>query len=150
MSRRKPPEPIRLVFFLDRCMGAHVLPAALRAAGLDVRTMQDEGFVQDVEDIEWIPAIAKRGWVIITKDKNIRRDSLELRAVLASAAYYFTLGKADRTATEMGEILLRHRATIERLVAHRSPPVVAQVNSTEVLLRDANGQLRPVKRRRAR
>lgn len=131
-------------------MGAHVVPAALREAGLDVRTMQEEGFDQEVDDTDWIPTIAKRGWVIITKDKNIRRDSLELRAVLASSAYYFTLGKADRSGVAMAEILLHHRGTIERLVAHRAPPVVAQVNGTEVLLRDPDGQLRPVKRRPGR
>lgn len=50
---------------------------------------------------------------ILTKDKNIRRDSLELRAVLTTKAYYFTLGKADRSAREMGEIILCHRPTIE-------------------------------------
>jgi hypothetical protein len=147
MPRRKPPEPARLVFFLDRCLGAHVLPDLLRDAGMHVRTMQDKGFPPDVEDTAWIPVIAERGWAILTKDKNIRRDSLELRVVLATGAFYFTLGKADRSAREMGEIILHHRATIERLIVHREPPVVAQINATEVLMRAAGGELRPVKRR---
>jgi hypothetical protein len=119
----------------------------LREAGMHVKTMQEEGFPPDVEDTTWIPLVAERGWAIVTKDKNIRRDSLELRAVLAARAYYFTLGKADRSAIAMGEIILHHRVTIDRLIVHRAPPVVAQINATEVLLRGADGELRPVKRR---
>lgn len=117
---------------------------------MSLKTMQEEGFAQDVEDCDWIPDIAARGWIIITKDKNIRRDTLELRAVMASRARYFTLGKADRSATEMVAIVLRHRPTIERLVQHRTPPVVAQINMSEVLLRDANGELHAVKSRATR
>lgn len=104
MPRRKPPEPTGLVFFLDRCLGAHVLPTMLREAGMNVRTMHEEGFAPDVEDVAWIPVIAERGWVIVTKDKNKRRDTLELRAVLTASARYFALGKGERSVTDMGEI----------------------------------------------
>jgi hypothetical protein len=85
--------------------------------------------------------------VILTKDKAIRRDSLELRAVLAAEAFYFTLGGGNYTGSEMAEIILYHHATIERLVAHRDPPIVAQLNRHELLLRRNDGALQAVKRR---
>lgn len=68
--------------------------------------------------------------------------------MLDARARYFTLGKADRKAQEMAEIILHHRAAIERLLANRKPPVVAQINKSEVLLRLPNGELRKVKRKR--
>ena len=77
-----------------------------------------------------IPEVAARRWVILTKDKAIHRDSLELRAVLAAHAYYFTLGGGNYTGAEMAEIILHHRATMERLVVHRGPPIVAQLKPT--------------------
>jgi hypothetical protein len=36
---------------------------------------------------------------------------------------------------------------MERLVAHSKPPIIAQVNQGEVLLRMANGTFKVVKRR---
>jgi hypothetical protein len=57
-------------------------------------------------------------------------------------------GGGNYSAQDMAAIILRHRATIERLIKHRDPPVVAQLNRHELLLRDKDGELRPVKRKR--
>jgi hypothetical protein len=40
------------------------------------------------------------------------------------------------------------RPTIERLVANAAPPVIAQLNKHELLLRHPDGSLRPAKRKR--
>jgi hypothetical protein len=144
---RKPPEPAAIRYFVDRCLGAHIVPKALRAQGMDLITLAEAGYEHDAEDAEWIPKVAGKGWVILTKDKRIRLDSLELGAALASRAYYFTLGGGNYTGAEMADIILYHRSTIERLVRHRQPPIVAQLNRAELLLRAADGSLHPVKRR---
>jgi len=114
---------------------------------MDIVTLAEAEFAPDTEDAIWIPTVAARGWVILTKDKRIRRDSLELGAVLAAEAVYFTLGGANYTAEEMASIILYHRPTIERLVLHRKPPIVAQLNREALLLRDKTGDLQKVKRK---
>lgn len=114
---------------------------------MDVVTLTGEGYSSAAKDEHWIPRVAARGLVILTKDKKIRRDSIELHAVLTSRAFYFTLGGGNYTGAEMAETILYHRPTIERLVASRQPPVIAQLNRNEVLLRDRDGELRLVKRR---
>jgi hypothetical protein len=48
----------------------------------------------------------------------------------------------------MAQIILYHRPTIERLVTNAAPPVIAQLNKHELLLRHADGSLRPAKRKR--
>ena len=68
--------------------------------------------------------------------------------MLTSRAFYFTLGGANYTARDMAEIILSHQATIERLVTNSQPPVVAQLNRHELLLRHNDGSLRPVKKKR--
>lgn len=60
--------------------------------------MQDAGYAQDVEDIVWIPEVAAKGWIILTKDRNIRRDTLELQVTLNANAKLFTLGKGHYSA----------------------------------------------------
>jgi hypothetical protein len=116
---------------------------------MDIITLVEAGYAQDAQDAAWIPEVAAQRWVILTKDKAIRRDSIELRAVLTARAYYFTLGGGNYTGAAMAEVILYHRPTIERIVGHREPPVVAQLNRHELLLRKGDGSLQPVKRRGA-
>jgi hypothetical protein len=65
-----------LTFFLDHQIGRYVVAEALRAAGAKVEVHLDH-FAGDAADVDWIPEIARRNWVLITKDQNIRRNPLE-------------------------------------------------------------------------
>ncbi len=69
---------------------------------MSITTMREAAYAPDTKDATWIPEVAARGWVILTKDKTIRRDSLELGAVLAARAFYFTLGGQNYLADEIG------------------------------------------------
>ena len=72
-----------LTFFLDHQIGRFVVADALRAAGAAVEVHLDH-FKGDAPDTEWIPEVARRDWVMITKDQHIRRNPLE-RAAYRSA-----------------------------------------------------------------
>jgi len=117
-----------------------MLPTALREAGMQVFTHADLDIPPDEFDVVWIPKVAARGLVILTADRRIRREPLELRAVVSSRAWYFGLSRSDRSAADNAEIILRHRATIEWLV-HKRRSVIAQLNAHEVLVRDRKGKL---------
>jgi hypothetical protein len=54
----------RPVFFVDRCLGKAVA-VALRTAGVEVHT-HDDHFAQTTRDVDWIPEVTARGWVILT------------------------------------------------------------------------------------
>jgi predicted nuclease of predicted toxin-antitoxin system len=45
-----------------------------------------EHFDPNALDTEWIPTVANRGWVILTRDRNILRNRLELQLVMGSRA----------------------------------------------------------------
>jgi hypothetical protein len=65
-----PPE-----FFIDRSLGRHAVPAALREAGLTVHTMADvygERVGQRLDDEEWLRAAGQRGWAVLMTDAKIR------------------------------------------------------------------------------
>ena len=73
-----------LTFFLDYQIGRYLVADALRKEGASVEVHIDH-FSQSATDLEWIPEIGRRGWVLITRDANIRRNPLERAA-------YETLG----------------------------------------------------------
>ena len=118
-----PPLPDRPTFYVDHCAGKAVV-RALRDAGANVEHHSDH-FAQDEEDEVWIPSVAARGWVILTKDKNIRRRGGERETVLTSSARIITLSSSSMRGSEMCALLVAHLDDMERLVATQSPPFVA-------------------------
>lgn len=73
LSRRDVKRLASLTFFLDYQIGRYTVAEALRGAGARVEVHIDH-FNQAAPDTEWIPEVARRGWVLITRDKNIRRN----------------------------------------------------------------------------
>lgn len=71
-------------FYLDRNCGCKQFPEALRRAGLIVHRQADH-FPADMDDAEWLPIVAERGWVSLSFDKAIRHNDLERHAVLRQA-----------------------------------------------------------------
>jgi uncharacterized protein with PIN domain len=74
-----PPDP---VLFIDRNLGARVLPNALRLAGFSI-VVHDEHFPgrQNVPDPEVIEECGKNGWALLTADSDLtRRWAKEVRA----------------------------------------------------------------------
>jgi PIN like domain len=55
-------------FFLDRALESYLLRDALKALGARVQMHRDH-FREDSEDVDWLPVIARREWVILSKDQ---------------------------------------------------------------------------------
>ena len=97
----------------------------LREAGLNV-VLHDDHFDERTTDLEWIPAIAERGWVAITKDDRIRYRPLEKALVISSGARVLLLtGKAD--LREHAANVVRSIARVERFVARTPAPWFAKL-----------------------
>lgn len=74
------------------------MPAALGAAGADVR-VHVEHFTQGTPDVDWLRAIRGHGWVVLTKDTNMRRRPLEIAALMEAGLRVFavTAGKCPNS-----------------------------------------------------
>jgi hypothetical protein len=120
----------RPIFYLDRCLGKAVANAMVMA-GAEVR-VHDEYFAQDAPDEVWIPEVSKRGWVILTKDKNIRRRHGEREAALLSEARIFTLSSGGMRGSVMAAILIKHLETLELMALALTPPFLAVVSEVNV------------------
>jgi hypothetical protein len=121
-----------LTFFLDHQIGRYQVAEALRAAGAKVEVHLDH-FPGDMPDIDWIPEVAKRGWVLITKDKNIRRNPLERAAYEAAKLRGFVATGKNMNAKELGELLVSCLTGMTRRVAGRTGPLMFTVSRLGVL-----------------
>lgn len=124
------PEAARLAsvtFFLDHQIGRYQVAEAMRSAGALVEVHLDH-FRGDAPDVDWIPEVARRNWVLITKDQNIRRNPLERTAYIASNLRGFVLTGKDMNAREMGELLIRCLSGMVRRTAGRPGPILFTIS----------------------
>lgn len=113
----EPPE-----FLIDRSLGRVALPAALREAGLVVRTLAEvygEQAAQDVEDHQWITLAAGNDWVVPCKDDRIRRRPAEREALTEGRVRAFCLTNANLGFAQQAEYFVRNRFRI--IQASRKP-----------------------------
>jgi hypothetical protein len=120
-----PPDPP--VFFLDQCLGRNVVAGALRAVGEHVEVLTDH-FDPATQDSEWLRAVGRRGWIILTKDRHIRSNQIEIVELMASGAPCFTLTSANATGEDMARAFVTAMPVIKRFMEKFSPPFVATVS----------------------
>lgn len=116
----------RPTFFVDHCLGKGIVRALL-AAGVSVEH-HSAHFAQDAADVDWIPVVSARGWVILTKDKSIRRRAEERDASLAADARIITLTPAHMTGERMASLLVASLAAIDQLLETQPAPFIAGLN----------------------
>ena len=111
-------------FFIDRSLGRHQVPQALRDAGLTVHTMAEvygELAGQRLKDEVWLEDVGRRGWVVLMKDDAIRRRPAEREALIANAVRAFCLTNAQLRGAEQAERLVGNRHRILAQARHPGP-----------------------------
>lgn len=116
-----------LTFFLDYQIGRYQAAEALRAAGAHVEVHIDH-FHQAAPDVEWIPEVGRRGWVLITKDKNIRRNPLERAAYENARLRGFVLTGTDMGGKEVADLLVVCLPGMVRRAAGRQGPLLFAIS----------------------
>ena len=116
-----------LTFFLDHQIGRYVVAEKLRAAGAIVEVHLDH-FEGDAPDTKWIPEVAKRDWILITKDQHIRRNPLERAAYEAAGLRGFVATGKDMSGEELGELLARCLDGMVRRAHNRPGPLLFAIS----------------------
>lgn len=112
---------------MDRSLGAKTVPAALRQATLNVEIHADH-FADDAPDVAWLLECGKREWVVLAKDKNIKRNLLERQALFHAGVAAFFLTKADLTGEESAQAILNGLPRIANLLAGEKRPFIARIS----------------------
>lgn len=80
------------------------------------------GLPLGIADTEWIPQVARAGWVALVRDRRIRTRAAEAQAFRDSGLrIVFFGGKRDLRPAQQGELFVRHLPRLEREMTKRGP-----------------------------
>jgi hypothetical protein len=115
-------------FFVDRSLGRVFVAAAFREAGHAI-VVHDDEFEPDARDVDWLEAVGKRGWVVLTKDARIRTNALERDALLSSKVAAFMLGHGDLKGPQMAATFLAALPRMTKVLRRWDVPIIATVTA---------------------
>lgn len=114
------------IFFIDRCLGKHPIQEFLRDMGVRVE-IHDDHFPQNTLDQDWLPIIGERGWIILTKDARIARNTLERQAVARANLRMFTLASKNLSGEETASAFREALPLMLKFIAENPAPFIAKV-----------------------
>jgi hypothetical protein len=117
-------------FYVDECLGRQIV-LDLRAAGMLIEAWHDH-FPSGTDDVDWLPVVGSRAWVVLTKDKAIRRKPWELEKVITAGVRMFTLPNGKMNGGDMTKMFLDNRLRMGRALNKNRFPFVAVVSSSGV------------------
>jgi len=117
----------KMVFFIDRCFGRHIVKNALIQAG-EIAVSHDDEFPSDTEDVVWMPDVAAREWVILTKDNAIQKNLLELQCAYDSNVRMFALAsRRSFTGIQTANIFVQSMPNIYKVLQNTNAPFVTRL-----------------------
>ena len=115
-------------FFIDECLGGQILATVLRQEGVDVKLARSE-FPEGTRDADWLPVVGQHGWIVLTKDRHIRRRELEIQAFVRARVRAFVLTAADLTGPEQAAVFVRALPKMLRICQSSHGPLIGAVGS---------------------
>ena len=124
----KPPDE-QFEFFVDECIAFHHVAAMLREAGYSAHVPGPTTFRTGTQDVDWLPHVGERQWILITKDKSIRKREIELRALHEAHVRTFVLTAAGLKGDEQARVLKEALPAMLRLLRRRSTHFIARITA---------------------
>lgn len=120
------------VFFIDECLDCDAVYEALTAAATKFSpppTVERHRthFTRGEADASWLAVVGQRGWIVLTKDKMIRRHELEVRVLMSAGVAAFILTAPNLSGEAMGEALGRAMKSMLKTVEKMNRPFIARV-----------------------
>ena len=121
--KRRRPNP---TFLFDQCLGSRRLAEAYVAQGCKKILLLADKFPVDADDQVWLAEAGRRRWVVLTKDRLIRKRRLELLAVHNSKARVFVLSGGNLSAADLVDAFVAALPKILK-ICHQRGPFIATV-----------------------
>ena len=106
---------------------------ALTASNVKFERHRDH-FKRGELDEVWLPFVAERSWITLTKDKQNRYNDLERDALRLSKAREFYFGRGDFSGIEMAQALNLAIPEMRRVCRVYNPPLVASISRSGIIL----------------
>lgn len=116
-----------IVFFVDRSLGEQTVPNLLRENGLNIEN-HSKHFSQNAPDIEWLIKYGENDWIVLAKDKNIKKNPLERQVLLNAKVAAFFLTRGEYKGEEMAQAILKALKKIANLIQSQQKPFIARID----------------------
>lgn len=117
--------PQDFTFFVDRCLGKR-LATVLKTHGLTVE-IHDHHFDKNAKDVDWLPTVGQRGWVVLTKDERIAKRSLERIAVASAGVRMFVLVSQNLSGADTAAAFTQAISAMQQFLQTHPAPFIAKV-----------------------
>jgi hypothetical protein len=97
----------------------------IREAGLNVETLTSH-FHAGTSDVHWIPVVARREWVVLTHDLNMRYNASERDTIMHSQSRVIVI-RSGSTRADMAQIFLNLREQIIDFLRQNPAPFIARL-----------------------
>lgn len=87
-------------------------------------------FEQDAKDHEWLIEVGRRRWIVLTKDRHLLSNYLQLVAILHGNVKAFVLAAADLIRAGMASAFVAALPSMSAFVRKFDPPFIARVSQT--------------------
>lgn len=99
---------------------------ALAALGLTIKRSREE-FAQGAVDVDWLPTVGQRGWVLVSSDRRQSRKPDELAILRRAKVRAFYFSTATMTAADQIGAFTRALGPVVRAVRKQTPPFVKAI-----------------------
>jgi hypothetical protein len=131
ISKPQPPEEDRRpVIVLDQTFSSVKIATHLQAFNDWRVELHGSHYAQNCPDHIWIPDAARRGWIVLSCDKAIRRSPELCEAVERSKAKVFFMGKGGRRGEDYMSVIGVARHRILRMAKQNAGPFFARIHQT--------------------
>jgi voltage-gated potassium channel Kch len=83
-----------------------------------------------VSDVEWLTVSGEEGWVVFTRDKNIRLRSIERDALISARVAVFVFTGGNASGVETTEAILVALPKVDRFLKSNAPPFICRITAT--------------------
>jgi len=115
---------------LDRALQSYALRDALKALGANVEMHRDH-FSEDAADVDWLPEVSARGWVILSKDQF---NWLEREAIRNANGRAFLLAQGSLPGDQQVAIICGALPWIVRILKATPAPFIARIHQTSKIV----------------
>ena len=128
-------------FYLDESINSNALADAIKSAGAAVVRPPDVGLTA-ADDPTWAAKIGPRNWLVLMRDKHIRRRRLEREALVAAGLGAFVCTAGEATAAETAKAVLTALRTMVNIGTSEPRPFIYVFGLAGVLRKLPSRELR--------
>jgi hypothetical protein len=125
-----------VTFFFDNCI-SKAIPRILTELDVDACHLTQH-FPADTNDTEWIPWVGYRGWIVVTVDNEIKRNTPEREALRSAdiVAFFFGRWFLDRQKWDQATWIVKHWRAIETHARSAQTGTIISINRRCQFTRD--------------